>query len=294
MGSFYALATGLVWAVAVILLKRSGESMSPFALNLFRVTISLACMVPTLLLLPDRTWLAAPLSDYLVLFASGFIAIFASDTLFHLSLNIVGAGISAIVDCLYAPLTVLAAFLLLHEHLSLPDLIGLLLVTGGVMLAAGHEPPRGIRSSRLLAGILWGVLAMVLLSIGIVIAKPVLDKPGTSVMWATTVRQAGAFLSMIPVAAFSPRRKKYLRALRPSPTWKWAIPGALLGSYMALILWIAGMKYSDQVGVAAILNQSSTIYILLLATLFLKEPFTLRKAVATAAALSGIVIVTVF
>ena len=72
------------------------------------------------------------------------------------------------------------------------------------------------------------------------------------------------------------------------------IEGALLGSYIALILWIAGMKYSDQVGVAAILNQSSTIYILLLANLFLKEPFTLRKAAATGAALSGIVIVTVF
>ena len=294
MGNFFALATGLVWAGAVILLKRSGETMSPFALNLFRVTVSLSFMIPTLLILPDRTWLDAPLADYLVLFASGFIAIFASDTLFHLSLNIVGAGISAIVDCLYAPLTVLTAFLLLHEQLSLPDLLGLLLVTGGVMLAAGHEPPRGIRSSRLLAGILWGVLAMVLLSIGIVIAKPVLNKPGTSVMWATTVRQAGAFLSMIPVAMFSPRRKSYLRVLRPGPTWKWAVPGALLGSYIALILWIAGMKYSDQVGVAAILNQSSTIYILLLATIFLKEPFTLRKAVATIAALSGIVIVTVF
>jgi drug/metabolite transporter (DMT)-like permease len=46
------------------------------------------------------------------------------------------------------------------------------------------------------------------------------------------------------------------------------------------------------VGIAAILNQASTIFILLLATVFLREPFTLRKAVAATIALAGIVLVT--
>ena len=43
-----------------------------------------------------------------------------------------------------------------------------------------------------------------------------------------------------------------------------------------------------KVGVAAILNQSSTIYILILAAIFLKEPFTRRKLVASLVALAGI------
>jgi drug/metabolite transporter (DMT)-like permease len=51
------------------------------------------------------------------------------------------------------------------------------------------------------------------------------------------------------------------------------------------------MKYT-KVGVAAILNQSSVIYILFLAALFLGEPFTRRKAVASALALAGIILVT--
>ena len=71
----------------------------------------------------------------------------------------------------------------------------------------------------------------------------------------------------------------------------WSLPGALLGSYLALIFWIAGMKYA-KVGVAAILNQSSTIYVLILAAVFLKERLTRRKLVASAVAIAGIVLVT--
>ena len=55
--------------------------------------------------------------------------------------------------------------------------------------------------------------------------------------------------------------------------------------------WIGGLKYT-KVGVATILNQSSTIYILILAAIFLQEPFTRRKLVASLVALAGIVLVT--
>ena len=51
------------------------------------------------------------------------------------------------------------------------------------------------------------------------------------------------------------------------------------------------MKYA-QAGAAAVLNQTSTIFVLLLATLFLREPFTPRKLVAAVLALGGIALVT--
>ena len=51
------------------------------------------------------------------------------------------------------------------------------------------------------------------------------------------------------------------------------------------------MKYT-KVGIAAILNQSSTVYVLILAAVFLHEPFTRRKLVASALAIAGILLVT--
>ena len=288
MGQLFALLTAVIWAAAVILLKRSGESVPPFALNLFRVVVSTALLLPTVLVAGQEQWHGS-LRDVLILFASGIFAIATSDTLFHMSLNAVGAGISAIIDCLYAPFTVLLATLLLGERLSALQLLGMALVLSGVLAAAQHDPPHGVSRRQLVLGVIWGILAMIALALGIVIAKPVLNH--SPVLWATAVRQIGCLGVMVPITLLSPRRREFLRVFKPSRSWRFSLPGALLGSYLALIFWIAGMKYT-KVGVAAILNQSSTIYVLVLAAVFLKEPFTRRKMVASAVAIAGIVLVT--
>ena len=68
------------------------------------------------------------------------------------------------------------------------------------------------------------------------------------------------------------------------------VPGTILGSYLALTLWIGGMKYT-QTGVAAALNQTTTIFMLAFASVFLKERFGKRKAVAAFLAMIGIALV---
>jgi drug/metabolite transporter (DMT)-like permease len=52
------------------------------------------------------------------------------------------------------------------------------------------------------------------------------------------------------------------------------------------------MKYT-LTGIAAILNQTSTIFILLFASLLLGEPMTRRKVLAAGLAVAGILVVTV-
>ncbi|MBN1884150.1 MAG: DMT family transporter [Candidatus Krumholzibacteriota bacterium] len=288
MGEIFALTTALIWAMAVILLKKSGERIPPFVLNYFRVAVSGTLFVVTILVGRVQFFGRAPLADYLVLVLSGTIAIAVSDTFFHRCLNVAGAGITAIVDCLYSPFVVLTAFLLIGERVGPWDLVGMGFIIVGVLVAAGHRPPPGTPRRRIVVGVMWGVLAMATLAFGIVIAKPVLERH--PVLWATAVRQLGALLVMTPVA-FLARRRATIAALRPSRHWVFMIPAAVLGSFLALLFWIAGMKYT-QVGSAAILNQTSTIHILVFASLFLGEPFTRRKLAAIILAVAGIVMVT--
>lgn len=289
MGEFYALLCAVIWAAAVILLKRSGETVSPFALNLFRVGISSALLVATTLVSGQGLVRDAPLRDVLVLMASGIIAIAVADTLFHRCLNIVGAGITAIVDCLYSPLVVLFAFLLIGEHLNAWQLAGMVTVIAAVLIASGHPAPPGLPRRALLKGALMGMAAMAAVALGVVIAKPVLERQ--PVLWSTTVRQLGALAVMVPMALASPQRRRYLGVFRPDASWRFSLPATILGSYLALMFWLAGMKYT-QAGAAAILNQTSTIYVLILASFFLHEPFTRRKLAASALAVAGILMVT--
>ncbi len=288
MGELFALLAAIVWASAVILFKRSGETVPPFALNVFRVTISAALFLLTLAVIDQPLFGQAPPRDYLILGASGVIAITISDTLFHMCLNRVGAGINAIVDCLYSPLVVLFAVLILQERIGGLQLVGMCLVIGGVLLTVRHAPPPGTTRRTLVLGVCFGVLAMASLAFGIVIAKPVLER--SPVIWATAMRQFGALLTIWPAALIGGQRRQVLAAFRPSRSWRFTLPGTVLGSYLALICWIMGMKFT-KAGTAAILNQTSTIYILIFAAFFLGERLTRRKLAAAGLALAGIMLV---
>jgi len=289
MGELYALAAALVWAFAVILFTKSGETMSPFALNLFRVGVSVLVFLPLVAISGQGFLRPAPWQDYALLAASGILGIAVSDTFFHRALNSVGAGLTAIADTLYSPFIVFFAFLLLGERLVPRQYLGMVLVVCGVFVASRHTPPPGMTVRDIIKGMSWGVAAMATVGLAIVIAKPVLERH--PVIWATSVRQVACVLAMIPVALLSPHRRRYFSVFRPAASWRFSLPGTLLGSCLALLFWIAGMKYT-QAGAAAILNQTSTIYVLLFATLFLKEPFTLRKLAAAAMAVAGILMVT--
>lgn len=289
MGEFFALATAISWASAVILFKRSGESVAPYALNLYRVGISSLVFALILCVAGEAVFGRAPLRDYLLLFLSGTIGIALSDTLFHRCLFTVGAGITAIVDCLYAPFVVLFAFLLLGERLGAWQFGGMALVIGGVLLAVQHQPPREATRRQILVGVIWGALAMASVALGVVIAKPVVER--NDLLWATSVRQISCLLVMIPAALLMPRSARVFAVFRPTRNWRFTLPGTLLGSVVSLLLWLAGMKYT-RAGTAAILNQTSTIYVLIFASLFLKEPFTRRKTAAAVIAVAGILMVT--
>lgn len=289
MGMIYALLTAVMWAAAIIFLKRSGETIPPFALNVFRVGLSSALLVPTVIVAGQELFYPAPPGDYLILFVSGVVAIAISDTFLLMALNRLGAGIMAIVDCLYAPFIVFFAFIMLGERLGAWQWVGMALVIAGVLIAARHEPPRGTTARQILVGSLFGVIAMTTVAFGIVLAKPVLER--SPVLWATTMRQLGALIVMIPAALVLPGRRKIFGTFRPARNWKYTVPATLLGSYLALIFWIGGMKYS-LAGPAAILNQTSSIYVLIFASIFLDEPFTARKVVASVLAIGGIAMVT--
>jgi drug/metabolite transporter (DMT)-like permease len=124
---------------------------------------------------------------------------------------------------------------------------------------------------------------MFFMAVGIVMAKPVLDR--TDPWWATTVRLVGGVV-VLGVHAAIRHRRETLRVLRPGRHWKLLVPTGAMGTYFAMFFWIAGMKYTHTT-VASVLNQTSAIHVLVLATVFLREPLTLRKLVAILLGFAG-------
>ncbi len=289
VGEAFSLGAAVVWAGAVIFFRRSGETTSPFSLNLFRVGVSAGLLCLVIAVSGGEFFPEQSAGDFFRLALSGVVGIAISDTMFHRCLNMVGAGINSIIDCLYSPFVAGLAFLMLGENLRPVQIFGMILVIGGVVLTTRMVPPEGATHLDLLVGALWGAGAMATLALGVIWAKPVLEH--SSVLWATTFRQVVSFAAMAPVALASPDRRRIWGVFRPRRDWRFTVPGTILGSFLALLLWLAGMKYT-QAGIAAVLNQTSTVFVLVLASIFLHEPFTGRRWIAAGLAIGGIVLVT--
>ncbi|MFC1572378.1 DMT family transporter [Candidatus Eisenbacteria bacterium] len=291
MGEIYAITCAIVWALAVMFFKRSGEDpvAGPLALNVYRIVVSMPLILITMIVTGTPILPSAPVTDYGILLLSGLLGIAIADTLFHRSLNLVGAGINAITGTCYSPFTILLAMLFLNERVGMADVLGMALILGAVLLTSTLEMPEGRTRGDLFKGIGYGIATILFLVVSIIIVKPVLSR--TSVLWAVAVRQFAALVVVLGAALVSPRRTKILAVLRPSPAWRFMLPGTFLGSYTSLILWIAGFKYT-LASVAAILTQSATVFILIFAVIFLHEKMTKRKALAACLAIAGVLLVT--
>jgi drug/metabolite transporter (DMT)-like permease len=284
VGEVLALASGLVWAVAVILFRISGRTIHPVGLNLGKNVLGLAMIVPTLVLLGEPFAPAVPASTTVLLLLSGVLGIAVSDTLFFSALNRLGASLTAIVDCFYSPFVIALSFVLLGERLSVWQLVGAALVVSAVLTISREERSGKLTRKDLAVGILYGVLAMFFVALGIVMVKPVLGQ--VSVIWATLVRVAGGTAALILLVPFLRDRRAVLAPLLDRRNWKALVPAAFFGSYLSLVLWTGGMKYA-KASVAAVLNQLNTIFIVIIAAIFLKERLTGWKIAAVILAFVG-------
>lgn len=291
VGETLSVLAALVWAFAVVLFRLSGRKLPPLSFNFFKNVIAGCLFLITLAVMRQSVFRPAPVTDYALLALSGILGITVADTLFLRSLNLVGAGVSQIVALSYSPFVILFTFLFLGERLTLADLGGATLIVLGILLSAAHKPPPGSSLRDLHAGIGLGTASMALMAAGVALAKPVLDR--SPVLWATSIRLLAGVAAFAVMAAVVPAYRHLWRTLRPSRSWKLTVPSAALGAYVAMLVWIAGMKYT-QASTASILNQLSAVFVLPVAAVVLGEPITLRKVAAVATAVVGTVVVILF
>jgi drug/metabolite transporter (DMT)-like permease len=289
LGEILSVVAALIWAASVVLFRVSGREMAPLALNFFKNIIATVLLLATLFVFRESSMRNAPILEYALLAVSGVLGIAVADTLFFKSLNIVGAGLSQIASLSYSPFVILFTFVFLGERLTPGDLLGAALILGGILLTTKREHDSELSKRDLLRGVGLATLSVATMALSVAIAKPVLDR--SPVLWATAVRLVAGVVAMMLLTAVSPRRRYLWGILKPSRAWRTAVPGAILGAYLAMIVWVAGMKYT-QASTASILNQTSAVFVLPLAAVFLHERITLRKMAAVVLALAGVVLVT--
>jgi drug/metabolite transporter (DMT)-like permease len=289
LGKLIALTCAAVWAGAVIFFKLAGDNIRPLPLNIYKTAVTSIIIFPFIILTGIPLIPELPNNQWLVIIASGVLGITVADTLFFACLNRLGAGMTAIVECLYAPFVMTASWLFLYENPSIAQLGGAVLVGGAVLIAtykkSGTLPPK-----KIIIGISYGAAGMAIMAISIVMMRPALDL--APLFWVVELRLLAALAALLIMFAFQKNRLKQLAPLWQKGSRFYAFWGTILGNLIAMTLWVAAFKYTSM-NSAAILNQTSTIFVVILATILLKERFTRRRFIATLLAVAGSVLVLV-
>jgi len=293
-GEVFSLTCAFLWAVSVMFFRRAGERISAFTLNFFKNAIVFVLFVPTAYFLGHLSLPELSAQKWLVLALSGVIGICLADYLFFKALNLLGAGRNAIVACSYSLFTILFAFLLLGEQPDWYHWVGAGMVILGIVIASVGASGGEIIGTRsqLLKGIVSGLLAMAFTALGIILAKPLMDGEEASVpvVQVALIRLAAGLVGSFMVLGVAGRLGTTFGALRRDFPWGPVLAASLVGGYLAMFIWLAGYKYATG-STAGVLNQTSTLFTVALAAVFLKERLTPGKCLGTLVAFGGVTLI---
>ncbi len=133
-GEAFALASALTWALAVILMRRSGETLPAFELNLFKNCFGMVLLIPTILLVDGLVLPYYTLPELSLVLLSGLLGIAIADTWYLTALNMMGASRTGIVSSLFSPFVIFLSAIFLGESLVAWQWLGFVLVMAGVLL----------------------------------------------------------------------------------------------------------------------------------------------------------------
>lgn len=303
-GTLASLGAALVWAVSSLLLKPLSTQFPALALNGLR-SLTAAIFFALLLMATGKEGLLGqtPPGPAAALLVGTFIGVAVGESLFLLTLRYMDVSRAYPISiCGYPLVTVLLAAVFLGETLTWAAALGAALVLAGTFLVAapqgGFSPALSPqeKTGLLLVGltvVTWGI-ATVLIREGVrgsdIVVSNTLRLSGTALaIMLVTYRDWGRFLRhgpAVPAAAPSPTdpplSRRRLLALG-------AITG-LLSFGIGGALFLISLEFLGA-GRTSVLSSVSPLFLVPMATAFLKEKVTGRLVLGVVLAVAGVSLV---
>jgi len=285
MGEVFAVACAAVWALAVVLFKRSGETLPAFELNLFKNLLGAVLMLPTVLLIEGSALPEFSPRQWLIVLVSGIIGIAVADTWYLRALNLMGASRTGVVASLYSPFVVILSMLFLGEVMAGWQLAGFVLVLGGILLVTWRSNRMDVSLRALRLGVFHGAAAVLMMAIGIVMIKPILE--GEHFFAIAGLRLAAGSVAMLMFAAVTGGFGRMIERYRQPQPWPTIVIASVLASYVSMILWLAGYRLAPA-SIASVLNETAAVFIVLFAWWMLGEALSPRRVLGAALTFGGV------
>ncbi|NHN32077.1 DMT family transporter [Paenibacillus agricola] len=135
IGILYIFMAMFTFAISVIIMRKLTERIDAFSATLYSTVLGSGLMVPVAIIKEPLTQVSPHVWAWVLLFASGIVMQGLCSVIWNVQLQRVGAGKAAIFLNLQPFVAMMVGFLLLGTAVTGTQMIGSLLIVGGVVLA---------------------------------------------------------------------------------------------------------------------------------------------------------------
>ena len=290
IGELAALAAALCWTVSAALYKVALSDAKPVSANISRCISTTVFFIACLGVTERVQYLAALRLDSLLLAGvSGIIGLCVGDTLYMLSLKLVGVSRAVPVTCTYPLFTMLFEALFFSNQITLFVLLGAVLIIVGIwLISQGKGKLTGMARSVLFRGILVAFVTAVAWGMSIAFMDKALLLSELAALDAAfvvnTVRLSATTLSLLAISPFFDRQFGFLKLKRR--TWVILALGGIVALGLGWVL-LAVSLLDIPASYAVPISSVSPLFATLSGAFLLKERVTARIFVGSIFIVSG-------
>ncbi len=288
LGIVMGLLCAICWAVGSVSIRNLARKLDPFTLNAPR-TLAGAVLTIGLLLATGRTsGLAAITPDKLFyLVASIIVSSVIGDAFYVASIARIGVSRTIPIANAYPALTLILGLIFLHEQLTWPLVLGLLLVTAGIFLVSRQPSGSEEGSAPKAPRFPYAAAAAVFWAAGMIMVAPGLQ--GVDALAASAVRTPA--LSLVLWLIVLVRRSYRQLAGLTRREWVTLIVGGAIGWGLGNLFFMQAVSILGPTR-ASILASTPPLFALPLSVLWFKEKPNKAIVGGTILAVLGIALVS--
>ncbi len=288
IGEIAAAFAAILWSVNAIVLSEAVVKVGSFNVNIGRLFFASILLLITIFFLNSSFNLYWEQYYYLIL--SGIIGLVIGDYGMLKSYEIIGPRLGMLMMSLVPPISVVLAYIILGETLSVIQIVGVIVTTLGIAIVVLQKKIKTDRFHFTLKGGMYGLIAAVGQAVGLILAKEAFNFAALDEFVAAFIRIFFSFLLLIIIGRVLGFSKNSIRVFRnDKKSLKLIIMGAILGPYLGITSSLVAVA-NTHVGIASTLIATVPVLMLPISKFYYKEKLSSLSIIGTIIAVLGVTI----
>jgi DME family drug/metabolite transporter len=293
IGELAALGAAISWTISAMLYGKALQQTKPISANIVRLSCTSAVLLIILAVAAGFGALPTLRLDIAALAAiSGIVGLGLGDTLYMVSLKLIGVARAVPITCTYPLFNLLWAVFFMGEKVTLSLVLGVVIIFLGIWLLShekGNSDVRG-QSKFLFKGVAAALATALLWSVSIaMMGIAVKETPSLNdALIINTIRTAAIAALLLALSPMIDRQRNFLKMKRRT------VATLIIGGLVALGLGWFFLAYSF-IGIpesqAVPISSATPLFSTLVAIVLLREKVTARNVLGSIIVVIGIFLV---